>query len=390
MCVLRVICVWLSYGHQQLKILQVSSASSFGGGERYVADLTNSLTARGHNLYVAVRPRSPLIRHLRLPPERIFVLPLRNALDVQSAHELDRFVRRQRIEVIHAHLARDYSLASYASRRNRQTKFIATRHVLFQLNRFHRHTLARATRVIAVSRAVANELRSQGIVSERQIALIPNGIDVERFSRARAGFDRAQFLRSMGLPADCLLVGSIGELRPLKRHDDFIRAAAMIVKRFPEAQFVLAGLDTSASGEVRRELEKLVAELGLNDCFYFLGWLDEAERLLCALDVFVSASETESFGLVMAEAMAAGTAVVATETEGAKEVIEDQRTGLLVPIGDVGRIAEAVTTLLADPGKRRDLGTHAKEVATTKFSLKRMVDEIERIYATDFTDERGL
>ena len=369
-----------------MNILQISSASSFGGGERYVADLTNSLTARGHDLYVAVRPHSPIIRHLRLPPERIFVLPLRNALDVQSAHELDRFVRRQRIEVIHAHMARDYSLASYASRRNRQTKFIATRHVLFQLNRLHRHTLARAARVIAVSQAVANQLRARQIVSERQIAVVPNGIDVERFSRARAGFDRAPFLKSMGLPANCLLVGSIGELRPLKRHDDFIRAAAIILRKFRDAQFVLAGLDTSASGEVRRELEKLVAELGLKDCFYFLGWLDEAERLLCALDVFVSASETESFGLVIAEAMAAGTAVVATETEGAKEVLEDQRTGLLVPIGDVGRIAEAVATLLADAEKRREMGARAKEIASTKFSLKRMVDEIERIYATDFRE----
>lgn len=315
------------------------------------------------------------------------MLPLRNALDVQSAHELDRFVRRQRIEVVHAHMARDYSLASYAARRNRQTKFIATRHVLFQLNRFHRHTLARATRVIAVSRAVANELRSQGIVSDSQIAVIPNGIAVERFSRARAGFDREQFLRSMGLPADCLLVGSIGELRTLKRHDDFIRAAALIVKKFPETQFVLAGVDTAASGEVRRGLEKLVVQLGLKDCFYFLGWLEEAERLLCALDVFVSASETESFGLVIAEAMAAGTAVVATETEGAKEVIEDQKTGVLVPIGNVGRIAEAVTTLLEDDEKRREIGARAQEQANARFSLKRMVDEIEKIYLA--ADERG-
>ena len=300
-------------------------------------------------------------------------------------------MRRQRIEVVHAHMARDYSLASYAARRNRQTKFIATRHVLFQLNRLHRHTLARATRVIAVSKAVANELRAQGIVSDSQIAVVSNGIDVERFSRARAGFDRAQFLRSMGLPADCLLVGSIGELRSLKRHDDFIRAAALIVKKFPATRFVLAGLDTSASGEVRKQLEKLVVDLGLKDCFYFLGWLDEAEKLLCALEVFVSASETESFGLAIAEAMAAGTAVVATETEGAKEVVEDRKTGLLVPIGDVERIAEAVVSLLKDADKRSQLGMRAMKVAQERFSLTRMVDEIQDIYlATDNTDRSGF
>ncbi len=363
----------------RLNILQISSAASFGGGERYVADLTNHLVARGHDLFVAVRPRAPLVRHLQVPPERILTLPLRNALDVASAHELERFVRRRKIDVVHAHMARDYSLAAYAARRNRQTRFIATRHVLFQLNRLHRHTLARATRVIAVSSAVAKELRANRVVGEEQIALIPNGIDVERFSRASVGFDRAQFLRSMGLPADCLLVGSIGELRTLKRHDDFVRAAAKIVAKFPETQFVLAGLDTSASGEVRKQLEKLVGELGLKDCFYFLGWVDEAEKLLCAMDVFVSASETESFGLAIAEAMAAGTAVVATRTEGAQEIIQDGETGLLVPIGDVERIASAVGQLLQDT----EIGKRAQEAANARFSLKRMVDEVEKVYLAE-------
>jgi len=359
-----------------LNILQISSASSFGGGERYVADLTNSLTARGHNVFAALRPRSPLIRHLNLPPERIFTVRLRNALDVPSAYELERLVRKQRIEVVHAHMARDYSLASYAARRNPQTKFIATRHVLFQLSRLHRHTLSRATRVIAVSAAVAKELRSQRILDERQIAIIPNGIDVDRFARACVESHN-----------DYALVGSIGELRTLKRHDDFIRAAAVIASRFPEARFVLAGVDTTDSGEVRRQLETLVADLGLKERFSFLGWVDDAERLLCEMDVFVSASETESFGLAIVEAMAAGTAVVATETEGAREVIDDRKTGLLVPIGDVERIAESVSELLKDSEKRHDLATRAREAANARFSLKRMVDEIEKVYlATDNTE----
>lgn len=363
-----------------MKILQISSASSFGGGERYLADLTNALVERGHELYVAVRPNSPIPRHLHLPPDRIVTLTLRNALDVRSAHELERFVRRNGIEIVHAHMARDYSLASYAARRNSKTKFVATRHVLFQLNRLHRHTLAQATRVIAVSNAVAQELRASGVITEEQIAVIPNGIDVERFSRARASFDRVQFLRSMGLPVDCLLVGSIGELRTLKRHDDFIRAAAIVAARFPETQFVLAGLDTSASGEVRKQLEALVNELGLSERFYFLGWLDDAEKLLCAMDVFVSASETESFGLAIVEAMAAGTAVVATATEGAREVIEDQKTGLLVPIGDVDRLAGSVINLLSDPEQRRTIATQSIQSAAKNFSLTRMVDEVLTAY----------
>ena len=360
-----------------MKILQISSAASFGGGERYVADLANSLLARGHDVYAVLRPQSPLIAHLKLDRERIKTLPLRNSLDVPSAHELARFVAQQRIEIVHAHMARDYSLAAYAARRNRHAKFIVTRHVLFQMNRLHRHTLARAHRVIAVSHAVARELTAQRIVGDGRLAVVPNGVDVDRFAIT---FDRAKFLQSIGVPANVPLVGSIGELRTLKRHDDFIRAVARVVSQFPETHFVLAGVDTSHSSDVHKHLEQLVVETGLKERFRFLGWVEEAEKLLSAIDVFVSASETESFGLAIAEAMAAGTAVVATATEGAREVIDDQETGLLVPIGDVGRIAESIALLLSDGERRRQIATCAREAVNTRFSLTRMVDEIEQIY----------
>ena len=360
-----------------MKILQISSAASFGGGERYVADLTNSLVSRGHDLYAVLRPHSPLIGHLKLDSDKIKTLPMRNSLDVQSAHELAKFVARLGIEVLHAHVARDYSLAAYAARRNPQTKFVVTRHVLFQLSRLHRHTLSRAHRVIAVSNAVARKLRSQRIVNENQLAMVPNGVDVDRF---KIEFNRLSFLRSLGLPPDGPLVGSVGELRTLKRHDDFIRAAALVAAQFPDAHFVLAGLDTSLSREVHRHLEQLVLESGLKDRFHFLGWVEEAEKLLSTIDVFVSASETESFGLAIAEAMAAGTPVVATATEGAREVVDDRATGLLVPIGDVGKIAEAIAKLLSDEQLRTHTGTRARQVAHQKLSLSRMVDQIEQIY----------
>ena len=370
----------MAFGQYELRILQISSASSFGGGERYVADLTNALTERGHDLYLAVRPHSPLVEHVRLPSTQIKTLSLRNALDVQSAHELARLVRKHQIDVVHAHMARDYSLAAYATRRNRNTKLIVTRHVLFPLNRLHRQTLARAHRVIAVSNAVAQELRKERVTRDDQITVVHNGIDTARFAKVLEGFDRAAFLRSKNLPDDCLLVGSIGELRTLKRHDDFIRAAAKIAQSSPQTQFVLAGVDTSPTGEVRKHLEQLVTELQLNDRFHFLGWLEDAERLLAALHVFVSASETESFGLAIAEAMAAGTAVVATATDGATEVVEDQKTGVIVPIANVAEISNAILALLADDERRREIGVRAQRDIASHFSLRRMVDEIERIY----------
>jgi glycosyltransferase involved in cell wall biosynthesis len=364
-----------------MRILQVSSASSIGGGERYVIDLSNALVSRGHEVHVALRPKSPLVNHLNVPAENIKTVPLRNALDALSARELARYVEQHQIDVVHAHMARDYSIAAYGARRRREARFIVTRHVMFPLSRLHRRTLSGAARVIAVSAAVARELRAQRIVRDEQIALVRNGVDVDRFARARLNFDRAQFLNGKNLPAESLLIGSIGELRALKRHDDFIRSAAIVAAQFDNTHFVIAGIDTSKSGEVRKHLKDLVGELGLDQRVHFLGWLDDADKLLCALDVFVSASETESFGLVIAEAMAAGTAVVATATDGAKEVVSDQKTGLLVEIGNVVQLSEAIVTLLKDERLRKSMGASGMETARSEFSLTRMVDEIERIYS---------
>lgn len=370
----------MALGHVELRILQISSAVTFGGGERYVADLANSLHERGHEIYAAVRPGAALIEHLRLPAERIVTLALRDGLDVQSAQALERFVRKHEIDVVHAHMERDYPLAAYAARHN--SKLIATRHLLFPLSSPGSQALAGAHRVIAVSNATARYLRAQRIVSDDQIAVVHNGVDLDRFARALNGFDREEFLRSKGLPPDCVLVGSIGELRTLKRHDDFIQTAAIVVRQFPDAYFVLAGVDPSKSGEVRKQLEQLAIQFRLNGRFHFLGWLDDAEQWLSAMDVFVSASETESFGLAIAEAMAAETAVVATKTDGAQEVLEDQKTGLLIDIGNIAQLAVAVSSLIIQTHRRKQLAARAREAVAAKFSLQRMIDEIEAIYAS--------
>jgi glycosyltransferase involved in cell wall biosynthesis len=366
-----------------MRILQISSASSFGGGERYLVDLSNALQSRGHQLFAVVRPKSPLINQLQLPSTDIKTLPLRNALDPGSARSLERIVKDNKIDVVHAHMARDYSLAAYAVRGNPVAKLFVTRHVLFPLSRFHRRTLTRANKIISVSSAVARQLLSQQIVPDEKIVVVPNGIDVDRFVKSCMNFDRDGFLKRQNLPTDCLLISSIGELRTLKRHDDLIRAAAIVTRDFNNAHFVIAGVDSSPSGENLKQLNDLTVQLKLDGQVHFLGWVDDAEQLLCATDVFVSTSETESFGLSIVEAMAASTAVVATRTEGAQETIEDQVTGLLVPIGDIERLGSSITALLKDQEIRTAMGKRAAKVAAERFSLTRMVDDIEKIYLED-------
>ena len=306
-----------------LKILQISSARTIGGGERHLADLVKGLVDRGHEVHVVLRPKSPLIDVLRQQSDRISIttLPLRNSLDAFSARDLSTLVSRHQLQIVHAHMARDYPLAAYAVRGNKTARLIVTRHVLFPLNKLHRLTLVKAARIIAVSQAVATQVRIDEVAVPESVSVVLNGIDTNRFADARSRFNRERFLASWGLPNDALLISTVGELTPLKGQGEFLRAAAQVLRQFPRSHFIVAGTDSSNENKNRATLQDLIKELELSDHVRLVGWVDDLPQMYCALDVFVSASHTESFGLAIAEAMASGTAVVATETEGAREII---------------------------------------------------------------------
>jgi glycosyltransferase involved in cell wall biosynthesis len=180
-----------------------------------------------------------------------------------------------------------------------------------------------------------------------------------------------------------LLVGAVGELTPLKGHEEILRAATQILKQLPQTRLIIAGIDHSRGSQHRTRLEQLIKELNLTAHVSLVGWLDDLAQLYCALDVFVSASHTESFGLAIAEAMASGTAVVATESEGARELVQAGKTGLLVPIGNVEKLTESILLLLRDKDERVRLGRVAQQAASANFSLERMIVETEAIYRAE-------
>jgi glycosyltransferase involved in cell wall biosynthesis len=371
-----------------VKILQLSSARTFGGGERHFADLSNALRARGHDVYAALSHASPLREKLTsLPAANLTTLPLRNALDIRSAARLTRFIREHEIEIVHAHLARDYPLAAYAARRARGVSFILTRHVPFPINSLHKFTLSKVARVIAVSEGVARGLRASRIFPDEKIRVIPNGISVAGIDHALKDFDRATFRRTLHA-SDALLVGTVGELSLVKGQEDFVRAAALVVKRenFTNAHFLIVGEDRSRGGETRALLEKLIAEHALQEHVSLVGHIAELTPLISSLDIYVSASRAEAFGLATLEALMCGVATVATETDGAREMIDDCATGKLVPVNDADALARAIISLLQnDDDERLRLSERAREESRARFDLERMVDATEKIYREALT-----
>lgn len=357
-----------------MRVLQVSSASAFGGGERHLVDLARGLHARGHEVLAALRVGSPLRERLSfLPEQNLHALRLRNSLDIASGRRLARIARERGVDIIHAHVARDYAPAAFAARFAPASRLVITRHVLFPLSRVHWVALSNVARVIAVSEPVALALKSQKIFDRDKVRVVENGVDLARFdlARAEAGPDT---------PGRPFRVGIVGELSVIKGQEDFVRAAALIRKDFGErVEFLIAGGDNSG-GEYRARVQRLVSDLGLVNHVRLLGRVEDVSSLFVKLDVLVSASHSESFGMAMAEAFACGVPVVATATAGARALIEDGVSGLLIPRGDVRAMAAAVTSLLSDEERRLALGAQARRSAREHFSVERMLDGTERVY----------
>lgn len=362
-----------------MRILQISSATNFGGGERHFVDLCKGLSVNGHDVFAALRVENDWREKLSFLPERNFIkLRLKNSFDIFSARKLAEFIRSNNIEIVHAHLARDYPAASLAVRFAPAAKLVLTRHVLFPVNFLQKFVLSNVSKVIAVSGAV--EINLQKTFPAEKIAVIYNGINTEKWAKTNQKKIRESFRLAHDIPFDSLLIGIVGELKPLKGQEDFVLAAQITAEKFPDAHFVVVGKDNSRSRDFRQKLKRLVKVFGLEARFLWLDWVEETIELLGALDVFVSASHSESFGLAIVEAMASSRSVVVTETAGALEIIEDNKTGKLVSIGNPVELAEAVGALLADENLRRELGENARKAALSKFGIERMVDETEKIY----------
>jgi len=364
-----------------VKILQISSAHNFGGGERHLCDLSNALAARGHEVFAAVRPASPLRGRLsNLPDSRVFELPLVNAFDLRSARRLARLIGEHQIEIVHAHLARDYPLAALAARRTPAARLILTRHVPFAMSGAHRLVLSNAARVISVSEGVARGLRERRIFPDEKIRVVPNGIDFAAHDLALKNFDRETYRARLPVRAR-FLVGTVGELSGVKGQEDFVRAAAIVARRGDtDAAFLVVGEDNSPARDTRRRLEGLIADEGLAGRVHLLGYVAELTPFLAALDLYVSPSRAEAFGLATVEAMARGTCVVATATDGTRDIVAHGETGRIVPVGDVDALAGAMTELLRDDEGRRRLAERGRVSVRERFSLERMVDATEEVY----------
>ncbi|HEU4502783.1 MAG TPA: glycosyltransferase family 4 protein [Nitrospira sp.] len=237
-----------------------------------------------------------------------------------------------------------------------------------------RYRLQELDAVIAISRHVERALIAGG-VDQRTVRTIYSGID-----RVRSGgemLERTTIYRSVGLPDEAVLLGTVAHLFPRKGYDVMLKALPSIIRTVPAVHYVVIG---TGDGGYEQRLRELSAELGISDHVHFVGFQQDVNPFLEAMSLYVHPARMEGFGIAVVEALAAGKAVVATNVGGLPEVVEEGDTGLLVAPDDSQALTAAVLSLLRDDGRRRAMGERAVKWVRERFDLRASVRAMERFY----------
>ncbi|MFW6108247.1 MAG: glycosyltransferase family 4 protein [bacterium] len=394
-------------GRRPIRVLFVSdTGGQLGGAERSLLSLVEALDQRRYELHAVVGTEGPFAARLRGAHVRVAVRPLatiartRNPLKLllyaarflRGVLSLAWRIRRLRIDVVHANkntlaiyaipAARLTGAASLWHARNRATNFGRVGAWLF------RH----CDRVVCVSESIARPFRKSFPDDQQRIAVVHEGIDPAPFAAPEAGTDLRDLL---GARPGERWVGTVGRLTPWKGQDDFLRAAARVAEGDPDARFLVVGdcvaspAEQAADEAFRDRLHALAGELGITEAVRFTGYRDDVPAAMNALDVFVLPSQDEPFGIVVLEAMAAARPIVATNAGGVPEIARDGEEALLVPVGDVPAMAEAIERLLSDPELAARLARAAEARVREAFPLWRHAARLRELYETLAAREQG-
>jgi len=360
-----------------LNVLFLTTHFNTGGITSYILTLGEALVKSGHQVWVASsggncvsRLESAGIRHV---PINIRTKSEVHPKVVLSFWPLDRLIRKEGINIIHAQTRVTQVLGVWLSR-STGVKMVTTCHGFFRPRWFRKTFPCWGAAVIAISKPVAHHLSVDFGVAQNKIHLIANGIDLNRFVMTNEQMRReARQKTGMGTTP---LIGIIARLSDVKGIDILIKAMPLILKEVPSANLLIAG-----QGPQEAYLKKITQDLSLTSHVHFKSTTNQTHDLLCAFDVFVMPSLMEGLGLSVIEAQACGIPVVASRVGGLVDLIEDQRSGFLVPINDPAALANRIIEVFRNPHQAKMMADQARLNVEQHFSVERMLKQTLEVYS---------
>jgi len=380
---------------RRVRVVELLATGTTGGAQHQVHSLVSRLDPARYETTVISLSDGRAVRRMQVAG--IDVRLIDEPDDRLAVRRLTELLRELRPDVLHQHMYRAEVVGSRAALTLAESGqprpyVISTVHSSRRRSEEDQELLRRLTpsmdRLIAVSRSILRKLEAEGRVGP-PVELIHNGVDLTRYAQQEA----CTLPQEYGFPEGTPVVGVVARLEPEKGHPTLLEAWTQVVERVPGARLLVVG-----EGSRRSALEAQAQELGLlgEECegdsyvgtrgarpgakVIFTGPRDDIPALTAALEVAVLPSYREAQGLALLEAMALRRPVVASNVGGIPEIVEDGRSGLLVPPHDAPALADAIVRLLTDHPLAARLARAGYDLVHERFCIERMVDSISRLY----------
>lgn len=376
----------------KVKIAHIITQLELGGAQQNTIYTVEHLDRAKYEPFLITGPggildqevkNDPRIRCLFIPH---LVRPLHPFKDLLALISLYRFLKSEKVDMVHTHSSKAGILGRWAA------YFAGVPHIFhtyhgFGFNDYQKWWTRKAfiwleritawitDKLIAVSSENVKKGLANRIGKGGQYAVIHSGIKSKVFSEVNIDVDEKK--RGFGIEKGDPVIGMIACFKPQKAPLTFIRLAKKVCSIIPRAKFVLVG-----DGELRPRIEKLIEELNLKNRVILTGWRRDIPELIHIFDVLVLTSLWEGLPRVFLEAQAAGKPIVATNVDGAKEVIMDGVNGFLVEPDDLNRFAERVIWLIENKSLAQKLGQKGRTMFRSSFDIDCMVQDIEKVYTT--------
>jgi glycosyltransferase involved in cell wall biosynthesis len=296
----------------------------------------------------------------------------------QTVWQLVGFMRREKFDIVHTQLIHGSIVGQLAARIAKVPVRVITRQYTIDcyhgshkyLVKFDAYVAKKATKVIAISNAVRDDLIKQG-VSYDNIELIYNGINLEPFNKK----NNTSSLRET-FP-DKYLIAFVANLNQRKGHEYLLQAMAQLASHYKDIHLLLIG-----EGDLRKKLEELTAKLKIEKNVSFLGYQPDVPALLKDIDLYAHASVLEPLGVAILEAMAAGKCVIATTVGGVPEIITDGQTGFLVPAQDATKMADAIRNARENLSQTEKIAKAGRKHVEESFGIKSIVKKYQELYTS--------
>lgn len=358
-------------------------SKNLGGGERIALKLAEFLPQYGYRASILTFSADPATTAFDSAPCPVYLLPLQRTYDltaIKGAFALRRLLKQQNIKIVQTFFESSDIWAGFVTKTLSDAKLIWSRRDMGIL-RTGKHEAAYRLMaglpdaVFAVSDLVRQHCIEQDRIAPDRVQTIYNGLDLDNWSTTPPPIH----------PTGKLLVTTIGNIRRVKGHDVFIKAAAAIVPQFPNVCFSIAGGVLEPA--YFEELQTLVRTLNLEDRFHFAGGVTNLHEHLSAANIFVLPSRSEGFSNAIVEAMAASLPVVATDVGGNAEAVQNGVSGFIVPSEDPQALAAAILQLLSDPAKSEAMGAAGKQRVAERFTIDAMMKQTTATYTRLLTQK---